>query len=102
MHICKHVVLLEQIHLMHINHFWLNNHDGARLSLTIDRIHFRNAVLTVRATRDAVEIRGDGDAETAVRLQLPPGWRVEGAAGEAAGTPVTLGRGRTITCRRAG
>jgi|GEM_PF-372229 len=72
-------------------------------SLTVNRIHFRAAVLSLEAKADSVTIRSDGQAECTVRLRLPPGWRVDGVAGEdAAGTPVTLGHGRAVACRKGG
>jgi hypothetical protein len=70
-------------------------------SLTVNRIHYRDAVLNVEARPDSALIRSEGETEVRVRLRLPAGWQVEGAgADRGEGVPVTLGRGRALVCRR--
>jgi hypothetical protein len=44
--------------------------------LTVDRIRFQNLVLQIRANRNAIEIRKEGDAIEPMFLQLPEGkWK---------------------------
>ncbi len=76
--------------------------DGLRLApqlprdwpeLTIDRIHYRDTVLTVSATPDHLRVTCHGGAPTKVRLELPPGW-------QGTGTEVEIGDQRVIEARR--
>ncbi|MCC7491453.1 MAG: hypothetical protein IT204_03860 [Fimbriimonadaceae bacterium] len=62
-------------------------------SLTLDRIHFRDTVLTITATATTLTIRCQGGAPRPYRLDLGPGW---------GGLPatVTLGDGLTLEARR--
>ena len=70
-------------------------------SLAINRILFRDTVLSVRASREQIDIASAGEADVTVRLRLPEGWQVTGTPPDGpAGTAVTLGRGRTIVCRK--
>jgi hypothetical protein len=72
-------------------------------SLTLNRVHFRDTILTIEARPDAVSLRSGGETETAVRLRLPAGWHVEGVSARGQdGIPVTLGRGRSIACTKDG
>ncbi len=77
-------------------------------SLRINRVHFRDAVLDITATRDRLTITSQGGKPTPVRLLLPAGWKLDPgpgigkpapAPGGGTATPVHLGNGRTLRAR---
>lgn len=46
--------------------------------LTIDRIHFQDVVLSIKAGRDAIEVRGEGSDSEPCYVRLPEGeWKAE-------------------------
>ena len=70
-------------------------------SLQINRIHCRDAVLSIKATRERLEIASAGATEAKVRLHLPPGWQVTGTPADVGGgTLVTLGGERVVACQK--